>query len=98
MARTFSTVGDPALHTLLESADLLVVMVYLPLYMQDVQYSSPTFSGVLLLPFLEAWMGRHFPVEKVASRLRELDRAYREESPSLPWPDWCARGLVRSAG
>ena len=50
-----------------------------------------------LARFLEAWLGRHFPVDDVAARLRQLDGAYQAAGSSMPWPDWCARGLVRSA-
>ncbi len=48
-----------------------------------------------LAPALEAWLGRHFPVEEVASRLDALAAAYRGAKPAAPWPEWCARGIVQ---
>ncbi len=48
-----------------------------------------------LAPALEAWLGRHFPVEEVVSRLGVLKGAYRQAKPAAPWPEWCARGIVR---
>jgi hypothetical protein len=48
-----------------------------------------------LSPTLEACLGRHFPVEEVASRVSALDGAYKEQKPAAPWPEWCARALIR---
>jgi hypothetical protein len=47
-----------------------------------------------LVPWLEAFLGRHFTNEEVSSRLRDLEAAYRQERPSMAWPEWCARRLV----
>ena len=49
-----------------------------------------------LVPALEAYLGRHFTVEEVSSRLLALETAYRQEKPGSPWPEWSARRLGRT--
>jgi Family of unknown function (DUF5996) len=46
---------------------------------------------------LEAHLGRHFPVEQLASQLSGFRASYMATRPPVPWPDWCARALVGSA-
>lgn len=58
---------------------------------------STSGDAARLAPVLEAYMGRHFTVEEVASRLKKLEGAYGTEKPAVPWPDWCARGFIRGS-
>jgi hypothetical protein len=51
-------------------------------------------SAEQLQPWLEAFLGRHFTVAEVSSRLRALEAAYRQEGPAMTWPEWCARRLI----
>jgi EmrB/QacA subfamily drug resistance transporter len=58
---------------LLGGAVMLAVMVYLPQFMQIVRLSSPTLSGVLLLPFLGGMIGSQL----ISARLIAASGHYR---------------------
>nr|WSX72928.1 MFS transporter [Streptomyces sp. NBC_00899]WSX81004.1 MFS transporter [Streptomyces sp. NBC_00899] len=57
---------------LLMGAAMLAVMVYFPTYMQDVRSASPTFSGVLLLPFVGGMIGVQLVIARIIPRTGRL--------------------------